>query len=402
MIPEMEVSKKRIAIFLDGTWNVVSNNTNVWRLKSLCQNNQLQVVYYSQGVGTEHGTGLTGGMFGAGLDQEVINAYEWLIEQYNPGDELFIFGFSRGAYTARSLSGFISKCGILQRGAPLGVGELFDRYKKDSFPRTIRELTTARKKNPAEQLNTQEEWMLTYSFPAPVKFIGVWDTVGALGIPVTHLPIISRSDYHYLEIDLRIDNYVAYHALAIDENRNAFRPSLWTREISKSAKPEELYPPLRTVEAVEQRWFVGAHANVGGGYDSDLLAQIPLKWLMGKAIEHGLQFRGELKIDGDASIAPQNDSYADFLHGVDSIFESRYYRPIGKTPVDLDAENQTITINETIDSSVFERWRKDPSYRPANLVDWAKAHGVDVASFQQTIRADKPSEVIPDSPAAAQ
>lgn len=142
--------KKRIALFLDGTWNTVNDNTNVWRLKSLCApestDGLAQAVYYSAGVGTQFGEKFRGGMFGKGLNEEIIAAYEWLIDQYNSGDELFIFGFSRGAYTARSLSGLIGKCGLLSGGAPLSVNQLYARYRRGSEPRTIRGLLEARSK----------------------------------------------------------------------------------------------------------------------------------------------------------------------------------------------------------------------------------------------------------------
>jgi uncharacterized protein (DUF2235 family) len=131
---------KQIAVFLDGTWNNVSDDTNVWRMKSLCASNPTtQIVYYSAGVGTEFGGKLRGGLYGYGLNDEITNAYKWLIDNFEPGDELFIFGFSRGAYTARSLSGFISKCGLLEKGAPLSVSQLFNRYRRRTAP-TIRKL----------------------------------------------------------------------------------------------------------------------------------------------------------------------------------------------------------------------------------------------------------------------
>jgi uncharacterized protein (DUF2235 family) len=135
-------TKKRVAVFLDGTWNTVNDNTNVWRLKSLLApataDGTRQAAYYHKGVGTSFGTRDRGGMFGYGLNDEIIRAYEWLIDNYNLGDELFIFGFSRGAYTARSLSGFIAKCGLISIGAPLSVKELYDRYRRGSGndPRT--------------------------------------------------------------------------------------------------------------------------------------------------------------------------------------------------------------------------------------------------------------------------
>ena len=124
-----ELQKKRLAIYLDGTWNSVDSNTNVWRMRALTasksKDGEPQLVYYSVGV-----NGVLGGMFGKGLDENIRLAYEWLMENYNDGDEIFIFGFSRGAFTARSLAGFIAIDGVLKAGSPIGVSELFDRYKK--------------------------------------------------------------------------------------------------------------------------------------------------------------------------------------------------------------------------------------------------------------------------------
>jgi len=388
----MPETKTRIALFLDGTWNTITSNTNVWRLKSLCRKDGSQLVYYSAGVGTQYGEKLRGGMFGFGLDQEVIDAYEWLIQNYNTGDELFIFGFSRGAYTARSVSGLISKCGLLQAGAPLGVGQLYDRYRRGIGIKTIRELVSAEKNNANASLSIEESWMLKYSAPVPIRFIGVWDTVGALGVPFGNIPIISRSNYKFLETDLRINNDNAYHALAIDEHRRDFAPTLWTKTVKKN---EESYPP-RPIESVEQRWFVGAHANVGGGYPNDGLAQIPLKWLMSKAIIHGLSFQRDVVIDGDENNAAIADSYKDTFYGIYRVLRRRYYRPIGCGPiVETHSGNVTTTINETIDSSVFDRWQRDSGYRPQNLIAWAKDHEVKIESLRQSIRADRPSTVVP-------
>ena len=133
-------SPKRLALFLDGTWNTGYDDTNVWRMKALCTADADQLCYYSAGVGTAFGVKLIGGMFGWGLDDEVIRAYEWIVERYKPDDRLFIFGFSRGAYTARSLAGFISKCGLLKPGSPISLKQLYARYRKGSTVHTIRGL----------------------------------------------------------------------------------------------------------------------------------------------------------------------------------------------------------------------------------------------------------------------
>ena len=112
--------------------------------------------------------------------------------------------------------------------------------------------------------------MLKYSQPAKIKVVGVWDTVGSLGIPAFAIPGVSRPTFGYLHTGLRIQIEHGYHALAIDEHRKAFEPTLWTVRTPKDANEARAAP--RSISNVEQRWFVGAHANVGGGYETDLLA----------------------------------------------------------------------------------------------------------------------------------
>ncbi|MGA2188454.1 MAG: DUF2235 domain-containing protein [Steroidobacteraceae bacterium] len=379
---------KRIALFLDGTWNTVDDDTNVWRLKSLCKADADQACYYSAGVGTLFGQRLIGGMFGYGLDDEVIRAYQWLIERYTPDDHVFLFGFSRGAFTARSLSGFISKCGLLKPGSPLSLKQLYARYRKGSTVHTIREL----KNIPDADLSFEDIWLKEYSMPIPIWFQGVWDTVGALGVPFGNFPTISRSRYAFLETDLRINNDRAYHALAIDEHRETFAPTLWTKTVVQGA---DAYPP-RPLQEVEQRWFVGAHADVGGGYENGLLAQIPLKWLMQRAQLHGLVCSDTVNVDGDEIGAAVHDSFAKMLGGVYRICKlgRPYYRAIGAPPVVSGGETTT-TINETIDASVFDRWRNKSDYRPQNLLDWARSRHADPASLHDPVRADDLSVVPP-------
>ena len=354
---------KRIALFLDGTWNNVSNNTNVWRLKSLCVQSPEQLVYYSAGVGTQQGEQLSGGMFGIGIDDEVTSAYEWLVENYEEGAELFIFGFSRGAFTARSLAGFISKCGLLKPGSPVSLKQMFERYRKGTAI-SILELAKATE----SALSVEDKLIKNYSQSIAIWFQGVWDTVGSLGVPLPFFPKVNSKDFTFLETDLRINDTHAYHALAIDEHREAFAPTLWVKSTPKQG---DTYPP-RKLDAVEQRWFVGAHANVGGGYEDDLLAEVPLCWLMSKATEHGLEFKHSVVIDGNVNACAIHDSYAEMAHGVYKAvtFGKQHYRPIGAEPVDT-GDAVITTINETIDGSVFDRWRNDETYRPKNLSEWA-------------------------------
>ncbi|HTC07112.1 MAG TPA: DUF2235 domain-containing protein [Xanthobacteraceae bacterium] len=151
--------------------------------------------------------------------------------------------------------------------------------------------------------------------------------------------------------------------------------------------------PSRTFEQVEQRWFIGAHANVGGGYPSDVLAQAPLKWLMDKAAAHGLRFRSDFKVDPADPAAPVADSYTSFGPALLRLFSKRFYRPVGAEPA-VGTKRTTSRINETIDASVFEKWRSNPAYRPPNLQAWAERFKLDPASLTETVLASNPEVVI--------
>jgi len=387
----VELQKKRLAIFLDGTWNSVESNTNVWRMRALCatkgQDGVPQLVYYSVGV-----NGFLGGVFGQGLDENIRLAYEWLIENYNPGDEIFIFGFSRGAYTARSLAGLIAMDGVLKAGSPIGISELFDRYRKGD-EETIWRLREMQNAGEVSNFTEQEKWLLKYSQPANVNVIGVWDTVGSVGLAAGDIPGISRSSFDYLQTGLRIHILNGYHALALDEHRNDFAPTLW--DVRHPKNPNAIVAPPRPLSGVEQRWFVGAHANVGGGYQTDLLAQAPLRWMMKKAETQGLTFRSEVEPDGDSLKAPISDSYKAFGYGLYHIVSSPLYRTVGRDP-EVQENGTHINVNETIDVSVFARWRADSAYRPANLAEWAQRKSVDPAKLETSVRADDPRVGVPD------
>ena len=382
---------KRLAVFLDGTWNVVGDDTNVWRLRSLCAPASVdgtpQLAYYEKGV-----SGLFGGLFGDGVDTIITDAYQWLVDTYDPGDEIFIFGFSRGAYTARSLAGFIAKCGLLKAGGALGVKQLYNRYRRANA-RTLWALLDAQANGETGDFTIEEQWMLKYSMAIHIKLVGVWDTVGDLGVPWLSFEGFRYSNYHFMATGLRrpIDN--GFHALAVDEHRLAFSPTLWTVRHTDVPNPEA--PPPRPLSSVEQRWFVGAHANVGGGYQNDILPQVPLRWLMKKASLHGLAFRNDIDLDGNESMALVADSYADFMYGAYRLFSRPYYRPIGAPPSPADGGSDS-NVNETIDASVFARWNSNPSYRPPNLAAWAARYNMQIADLTNSVVATAPGSAAPD------
>ena len=345
--------------------------------------------YYSQGVGTRFGEKVRGGVEGYGLDNEIIDAYTWLVQVFETGDDIFLFGFSRGAYAARSLSGLISKCGILKPGAPLSIEQLYARYRRRT-DRTIRQL---RADGPSSYTTLEERWVAKYCILTNIKFVGVWDTVGSLGKPFAVGTRGNVSRYLFLDTHLYLSNEFAFHALALDEHRRQFEPTFWTQTIDNDAARSS---PSRTLEQVEQRWFVGAHANVGGGYPSDLLAQAPLKWLMDKAAAHGLRFRLDFEMDPVDPTAPVADSYASFGPALLRLFSKRFYRPVGAKP-QIGTKRTTSRINESIDASVFKRWRDNPEYRPPNLQAWAEHFRIDPAELAETVLASNPEVVVTHS-----
>ena len=360
---------KRLAVFLDGTWNEPGDNTNVWRLRSMLaaqdvqQNTQLS--YYDAGVGTHWYDRFRGGAAGVGLSQNIREAYQWLIENYDDKDEIYVFGFSRGAFTARSLAGMIAKCGLLLPGSPMPVLQVYERYERDDAKPMHR---LPKSLNNATDLSPEDRWMIQYSRQIRIRFIGVWDTVGALGVKLIPSRHEKRGEYntHFVRLSKFFD--YAYQALAIDEHRKPYPPSKWYHYIPEKVPDKVHVPPPE----VEQRWFVGAHSNVGGGYRDDPLPQLPLQWIQQKAALAGLQFRNNIQLAGDEHLAKPVDSYAKFLKGTYRVikFGRRSYRDIG-----TDREQVTggwiEPALETIDGSVFDKWRADEQYRPKNLQDWA-------------------------------
>lgn len=387
---------RRLALFLDGTSDTEAGNTNVWRLKSLCSatstDGKEQRLFYSVGVGTARDEKYRGGAFGFGIDDVVVAAYQWLIENYENDDEVFVFGFSRGAFTARSLAGLVSRCGLIRLGAPLSIKQLYDRYRRGNDVPTIHELVAMPDRS---GFDLEERWIVQYCQPIDFKFVGVWDSVAALAndIPFKSL---TGGDHHFLDANLRKTEHHVYHALAIDENRLIYDATLFTVYADKNVP----FMQPRAIADAEQRWFCGSHGDIGGGNYSDLVAQIPLRWLMSKAALHGLTFRADITIDDGTAKAELYDSFVaddipDLLQTVLLQHGSRHWRPIDRAP---EPRISTVihTINESIDRSVFDRCRANGNYRPQNLVDWAQKHNVNLIDITTSVRADDPSVVVPD------
>ncbi len=393
---------RRLALCFDGTWNSLESQTNVSRLYRVLASVDTQcpdqLTFYDQGVGTEWGTRIRGGALGLGLGRNVLEGYCWLVNTYLPGaprpdasgpydsyeptsaereetfsrgDLVFLFGFSRGAFTARSLAGMINRVGIVDRNK---VWERRPELRGRPLDRSTPEIAEAwelyrRKADPAHgPARNQADWAgfrARSALTVKIAFVGVWDTVGALGLPwlgSATLPFgRGRFEFHDTKLGRVVEN--AYHAVAIDEHRADYEATLWTA------------PDRGLWTRVEQRWFPGAHANVGGGYDDDLLCEAPLFWMANAAAELGLVFRRdrqvppfadspppEFKLDGNEYLSPVRDSYGEFLGGIyakaKAFAGGRHYR---RMLVESDG------IAQVVDPSARLKWDVDRNYRPRNL-----------------------------------
>lgn len=390
-----KTSGKRLALFFDGTWNTPGNQTNVWELHQLASETGAdgvpQLKFYDPGVGTHWYDRLTGGAFGAGLSANVKQGYDWLRMHYTPGDEVFLFGFSRGAFTARSLAGFIARCGLLKPNAPMTVEQAFDRYRRGDDARPIYDLLFLQR-NGETKFDAEEQTLLqnTLYYRDLIKMVGVWDTVGSIGLPFGNVPGVSSLSFHFLNTHLSRIVQNSCRALALDEERKPYWAILWTNYTP--TVPGSGEPAKTNDRMVEQRWFAGAHCNVGGGYQNDLLPLRPRAWIQEKAIGCGLGFRSRVVVtDADLDQKPR-DSYAEFLRPVWQWLSflktcQRYIRWVMAEPVDkpehkrngqIVPAGRVQTVNERIDVSVFQRCQRHSDYRPPNLLEWANRKGLDL------------------------
>ena len=302
---------KRIVICADGTWNrpeadldkdVPTNVLKVARaIAPAADDNVEQVVFYDWGLGSYHDN-LTAGAFGTGINKNIQDAYRFIVQNYALGDELYFFGFSRGAFTVRSLAGLINNCGILKPSQARLIARAFEIYKSrdihpnDDFSRNWRNRYSVRAD--VDQLPSNQRSKYNAEGHPKIHFIGVWDTVGALGVPLSVLGFLNREHmFHDNKIGPNI--VTARHALAIDEQRDDFRPTIWKQ---------------RAGVDIQQVWFAGCHADIGGGNPPDddgaALSDWPLNWIVHEATEAGLQFAphlaGRIRLNPTASV---NESY---------------------------------------------------------------------------------------------
>jgi uncharacterized protein (DUF2235 family) len=279
--------------------------------------------FYDDGVGADGMPleKLIGGAIGDGLFQKIKDGYTKISQVYEQGDDIFIFGFSRGAYTARCIAGMIAVCGLPTKAFDDNLIQTAFQAYRDKGQR-------------AQLLSSLNAYGL---FDAKIKMVGVWDTVGALGIPAI-FGGIDLIQYGFLDTTLHPDVLNAYQALAIDERRQQFPPTLWTSQ------------PVAG-QVLEQVWFAGCHGDVGGGGSYPGLADVTLGWMMRKA--HGLGLEFDDDVWNHYSSVPSTDALAQ----VDDSW--RIYWMIPKP--------RQISGNAALSNSVVNRCQSIPGYRPVNL-----------------------------------
>lgn len=330
---------KRLIVCCDGTWNGLSGEypTNVVKISQAIRSTDAQgisqLVYYEEGLGTKWYDRWVGGAFGWGIDANIADAYRFLCLNYEPGDEIYLFGFSRGAYTVRSLVGFIYCSGLLNRSHIRKIPEAYQMYRD-------------RKIRPSNAI--AEKFRQEHGDRVPIKVLGCWDTVGALGIPdlVPFLPfdylINLKYQFHDTELSRIIQN--AFHAMAIDERRKSFVVT----HMERSGKNPD--------QQVEEIWFPGTHGCVGGGTLANRrLSDAALVWMMEKVGALGLAFDTQLIEDG-IELNPLDD------------FSTKLGIFLLAGVID-----RSITDGiETLHSSARQRWCDRPDYRPKGLQPFAK------------------------------
>jgi uncharacterized protein (DUF2235 family) len=303
---------KNIILLSDGTGNGAAkrNKTNVWRLyDALDLHRDDQIAFYDDGVGSKEFLPfkLLGGAFGWGLKRNVRRLYKFLCRTYKSGDRIYLFGFSRGAFTVRMLAGMIDYCGVytdyrnekdLDRVARRNYNAYRSRFKRGLLTRGIRAFMG--RSDPETPRHRPE-----------IEFIGVWDTVDAYGFPMDELAMI----WDYLIYPIYFPNYrlsdkvkKACHAVSVDDERHSFHPVLW----DESAETD----PSR----IEQVWFPGVHSDVGGGYPRHPLSLVSLDWMIAKTEArkpdigspglHLIEQRREEYIKHSDWHGPQHDSRA--------------------------------------------------------------------------------------------
>ncbi len=333
---------KNIVVFSDGTGQEGGKkyNTNVYKLFNMIEDRTSeQIAFYDRGLGTGWRK-IAGNVSGMGISKNIMECYEFIFQNYTAGDRIYLFGFSRGAATVRSLSGFIHLFGILPKSRIDLIRQAYKIYRISD---------SEKRENKAREFINKNHTMW-----CRVTFLGVWDTVAALGVPSKSIDLILdklpflRHKFHNFHLSPSVEN--AYHALAIDDERLTFHPVLWE-------------PKKKSYQDMKQVWFCGAHTDVGGGYKEQELSSIPLVWMMQMAVKHGLRIYPEHKVEINQDI---NGILHDSRQGIlKAIFRKKIRswdtESHGKAIIHESVFKRTPNKNNT-ENPVYSPWIIDVEY----------------------------------------
>lgn len=360
-------TRKNIILCCDGTNNQFGKyNTNVVRLfQCLDRSPQAgQVAYYDPGIGTLAAPGMWTRIgknvsrviemaFGVGIIPKIESALSFLMQQYEPGDTVFIFGFSRGAYTARALAGVLHKCGLPEDGADNLLPYFMQMFQNTS---------------PGDK-SVVEDFKTTFGRPCHVHFLGLWDTVSTIGW------IYNPKHFPYTSNNPNVS--IVRHAVSLDERRCFYRSNLWDRR----DRDQAANAPKSPEQDVFQAWFPGVHSDVGGGYGDDRSAiwKISFDWMVREAAKAGVRFdnnRVREVLDLTPPTGPdwyKTDIHTS-LHGAWWLLEFlpkkywdyaarpphyRFQFPMGRP--------RYVEKDQWLHRSIIDRMLAKPDYRPPNL-----------------------------------
>jgi uncharacterized protein (DUF2235 family) len=382
---------KHIVICADGTGNttVKGRGTNVFKLYEAVDQIShrfppyplQQVAIYHDGVGTEawKWARIVGGALGWGLSRNVKQLYGELARVYDPGDRIYLFGFSRGAFTVRTLAGLIITCGIIDpsrydtnRAFWREVREAYREYRR-KYQTTLSILLRGKVEVKPEELRKR------FSVPIPaftdptqtiIEFVGVWDTVDAVGSPLGFANVINSMLYRFKFLDTSLSTQVARasHALALDEQRQSFFPVLWDEQPGDATR-------------ITQVWFAGVHSNIGGGYPRQGVSLVALDWMMRQA-EHdgtGLRF-----------LTLPRQQYRDGADVGDKLYDSRggmgvFYRWSPRDAQQLCADKH---VSPQVHRTVYQRIaRNTEGYAPGSVPPDAAVVTTSSAAIAEPLRA---------------
>jgi uncharacterized protein (DUF2235 family) len=385
---------KRLVFCFDGTWNTLDASfpTNVVltaeTVLPMAPDGKAQAIFYDEGVGTGRFERITGGVFGWGIVDRLGDAYRFLTFNYTPGDEIYVFGFSRGAFTARSFVGLLRNCGVVSRSKAGRIKEAIAWYRArrpSTLPGSLQSRLFRADVSSTVCVEEGEDAWRQANMPGyvagstpllKVHYLGVWDTVGALGVPTRYrlLTFFNRK-YRFHDTALSAIVLSGRHAVAIDERREDFTPTLWSNvdQLNK----DEGEDPDSALAPYQERWFPGVHCGVGGGGDFRGLSDQALSWVWDGAQRAGLALDTsvgsrlfELSPDPCSPLSPfDEDSLTLWRRTKSRLMDGLWQRGDRPTPA----------VFRDVSASARRRWKADPStlpegaaYRPGPLKQFTK------------------------------